>query len=457
LPNIGFPPCCFASAHMKRGRALGAFVPGRGGSRQRQAAAARAAEDAAPIKQGSSLVAFLMSLWCWGLMPASTMQTIMLKFEKDLALAKEGRLDEKHIHVLAALGTYGAHPNNINAELMRIVNSPFDSSCVSAPVPMRTKLRSFAVSVRSQLFVLPHMLFAKMFSETKVAFQERVSGPPGRIQSFWDEVKATSLFKRHPVQYRRDFSTKAIPISLHGDGVPITGIGKSWGRSADCFSWASLVGGGSTIDVYFYIYSVMGSLLTADGSTMSRVWDIMCWSLHALWLGKWPYTNWDGNPFAEGSVDAARAGTELAEGFFCTMWAIRGDLEYYGKVLKLNWYMSSSPCSFCNCNTTPNSPMAWSEFRPGICEWADRVLTDEQWRLARPNLHPLFMLPGVGIDNVICDWMHSKHLGTDMYIFGSILHILCYAILTGSNQDANQSKLYTTGEMPSLRLQGCIA
>jgi hypothetical protein len=59
----------------------------------------------------------------------------------------------------------------------------------------------------------------------------------------------------------------------------------------------------------------MGSLLTADGSTMSRVWEIMCWSLNAMWLGKWPYTNWDGNPFAEGSVDAARAGTELADGF----------------------------------------------------------------------------------------------------------------------------------------------
>ena len=41
--------------------------------------------------------------------------------------------------------------------------------------------------------------------------------------------------KDHPVLYRKDWKRRAIPLVLHGDGVPLTGIGKSWSKLMDVF------------------------------------------------------------------------------------------------------------------------------------------------------------------------------------------------------------------------------
>ena len=48
--------------------------------------------------------------------------------------------------------------------------------------------------------------------------------------------------KDHPVRYRRDWKRRAIPLVLHGDGVPLTGIGKSWSKLMDVFSISSHLG-----------------------------------------------------------------------------------------------------------------------------------------------------------------------------------------------------------------------
>ena len=39
--------------------------------------------------------------------------------------------------------------------------------------------------------------------------------------------------KDHPVLYRKDWKRHAMPVVLHDDGVPLTGIGKSFGKLMD--------------------------------------------------------------------------------------------------------------------------------------------------------------------------------------------------------------------------------
>ena len=39
----------------------------------------------------------------------------------------------------------------------------------------------------------------------------------------------------------RNFKNLAIPISMHGDEVPVVGVGKIWARNALSFSWCSLI------------------------------------------------------------------------------------------------------------------------------------------------------------------------------------------------------------------------
>ena len=75
--------------------------------------------------------------------------------------------------------------------------------------------------------------------------------------------------------------------------------------------------------------------------------------------------------------------------------------------------------------------MCWNEFREDAAEWQEESWTNSDWREAYPDAHPLLTLPGVGIQNVFPDWMHSKHLGCDKQNYGSVLHLLCYEVLPG--------------------------
>ena len=40
---------------------------------------------------------------------------------------------------------------------------------------------------------------------------------------------------------REGFEDSCIPLRLHGDGTPVTGVGKQWGKMLDAYSLASLL------------------------------------------------------------------------------------------------------------------------------------------------------------------------------------------------------------------------
>ena len=44
-----------------------------------------------------------------------------------------------------------------------------------------------------------------------------------------------------------------MPISLHGDGVPVTGVGRSWAKSYEALTWTSCVASGSTSSIFNFI------------------------------------------------------------------------------------------------------------------------------------------------------------------------------------------------------------
>lgn len=115
-------------------------------------------------------------------------------------------------------------------------------------------------------------------------------GAPGRIEAFWRAMVGTPLFQNHPVQHREGFRNLAIPISLHTDAVPVVGVGKSWQKSMDCYSWSSLLGSGTTIDFMFFVWAVFTQLLAKStvGNTDEVFWRKFNWSLYWLWRGLWP-------------------------------------------------------------------------------------------------------------------------------------------------------------------------
>ena len=56
--------------------------------------------------------------------------------------------------------------------------------------------------------------------------------------------------------------------------------------------------------------------------------------------------------------------------------------------------------------------------------------TADEWLAANPNRIDLFRLLGVRISTFMCDLMRNKHLGVDQYYLGSILHFLCFTVMT---------------------------
>ena len=72
--------------------------------------------------------------------------------------------------------------------------------------------------------------------------------------------------------------------------------------------------------------------------------------------------------------------------------------------------------------------MCWNEFRDGAAEWQAECWTSSEWREAHPDAHPLLSLPGVGIQNVFPDYMHTKHAVYDKLNYAVASQLLCYEV-----------------------------
>ena len=53
------------------------------------------------------------------------------------------------------------------------------------------------------------------------------------LEKFWNAMEDRLHLKDNPVLYRKDWKRHAMPVVLHDDGVPLTGIGKSFGKLMD--------------------------------------------------------------------------------------------------------------------------------------------------------------------------------------------------------------------------------
>ena len=142
--------------------------------------------------------------------------------------------------------------------------------------------------------------------------------------------------KGNPLQRVRNWRRRAIPIFFHGDGVPVTGVGKSWGKSVDSYNWGSLLAQGSTADLVFLIWAIFQEL-QLRARTKKLFWKIMTWSFTALFDGKWPTRDHNNVLFPAGSVDGLRGGSPLVgtdqRNFpFCVIWQLKGDLDFDHKV-----------------------------------------------------------------------------------------------------------------------------
>jgi hypothetical protein len=177
----------------------------------------------------------------------------------------------------------------------------------------------------------------------------------------------------------------------------------------------------------YYVWGMFSHVASLSLSAKKEFFHIMKWSFNCLHRGKFPSVDWKHDPLTD-PIDVRRAGKDLADGFVGVLWAIKGDLEYYAKDLLLPSFRRCI-CAFCPANADEDDgPNSLTEFRLDKADWYTNLYTNLNWVLPADH-NPLFDILGVTILTISPDLMHCKNMGTDMYIYGSILFLLCYVLL----------------------------
>ena len=204
-----------------------------GGYKQRLAKQA-ASESANASEEPSNLVTYLIQKWSWGLLPAVQVQEICMAAVRDGTTHPE-------LKRLSTLGSNGKFKNHCHRDLVKMLRPPDLSLATSKfKLPMAVGRHSMQLD---QHFCLPHAMFAAMY-ENHPEYFGICMGTETSCASFWKDMASHPHFREHPIHDRHDFQKHGVPISLHGDGVPVAGVGKSWSKSCDVYSWSSLLARG---------------------------------------------------------------------------------------------------------------------------------------------------------------------------------------------------------------------
>lgn len=253
--------------------------------------------------------------------------------------------------------------------------NPIEKAIVNIQVPIIDVYRKRAVAEQSIL--MPHLVWSEMYESNAEMFR-KVMIPSGsrQIADFWNSIEGHPALKDHPMMSTPDWNNMCIPLSIHGDGVPVVGVGKSWAKGVETYSWTSLLCEGTPFMKHWLLIVSQkhSQCKSPDHDTMKKAWDTLAWSFRALFLGKHPSTDPAGNPWPPNSREAQLAGTPLAGGLRGVVLVIRGDLEYFSNTLHLEHFSSAEPCCLCLAN---RDSVPWNDHRP-TAEWRSTCWDDNE-------------------------------------------------------------------------------
>lgn len=262
----------------------------------------------------------------------------------------------RSIQQLAQLGTWGGNPGNINRELKHWLGEPTFPKPMMVTVPMVTpKPKTGEAMTKDVQFpiLLPHEIISHVYHNHPTLFSSLYIGEsngqdtPAKLDEFWTTVEARQdprLFE-HPMKSRSHWKSTHVPLSLHGDAVPVTKVGKAGTKSMDVYSTSGLLGVGTTRALKLYTFGLFtSSEVKENRNTMAKIWAVLMWSLEAAFEGKFPRHD------VHGKALHGQAGKELAGGLRFVLWSLKADLDHWAKAYGLTHYNSNDPCEFCTAS-----------------------------------------------------------------------------------------------------------
>ena len=322
--------------------------------------------------------------------------------------------------------------NHMYQAFLKLVSTPMiPLSVFKLPMLLRGVMKRFDAQA-----LWPHDYFSSLYHCYPSEWKSRILPDVGRIRSFWRRMRDHPLLDDHDILSRESWQSLCIPISIHGDGVPVTSIAKSWGKSMEVLSWASMLAHGSTLGTFNFIFGIYQSACSTSfgNNTMREFFLRLAWSLEALYEGEHPHRDWRGRRWPAGSEGDKKKGQPLcgpgAAKFFCLVMVMRGDLEWKFKTSSLrNYNENEQPCNSCRANASNRS---WKVFTLDAA-YIPTIWSSNSWRIAYPHPGcPLFEKRFISILAVVEDYMHTMPLGIYQYMLGSVLWLLAFVKMPSS-------------------------
>ena len=108
-----------------------------------------------------------------------------------------------------------------------------------------------------QSLMLPHELFSALYHYYPSTFQKHFTpGGHEQVSKFWSKFAQHPSMEGHEIFALKNYKHRALPLNLHGDGVPITGKGKVWVKMMLTLSWTGCLAEGSSKDTCNLIWGV---------------------------------------------------------------------------------------------------------------------------------------------------------------------------------------------------------
>ena len=169
----------------------------------------------------SHLAKLLINEWAWGNLSSPVVQKIASAAVADGAT-------HRHVKDLASLGAHGLYPGNTHRDLLNKLATPIVPAALR-DYTMWAKLPFLKTVELSQKILFPHALFSNIYTHDQGLFEDIfMGGDKKRVVEFWDQMATTERYPTTQIKDKPNHKTHCIPLGLHGDGVAVTGAGRSW-------------------------------------------------------------------------------------------------------------------------------------------------------------------------------------------------------------------------------------
>ena len=243
--------------------------------------------------------------------------------------------------------------------------------------------------------LLPHDAFQQIWQSG--SFSRTICESPESVEAFWQEVAMHPAVRNHPVRNVNGYQRRAVPLLLHGDGAAFTQSIGSGTKSCLFLSWKPMVAKTKdTKDSHILIGSVWTHICvsTAHFNTCNAFWRVVEKSFNLMMTNN----------------------GESTGGYFGCLLFTCGDLEYLNTFQGQVRRNSAFPCALCDISLEQVSNFQ-SVTDLAADPWEPLPRHDQRCPLFHRALSPMSICPA---------YLHSKHLGTDQRLLGSVAWMLIF-------------------------------